>query len=195
MEKRNECHLQPIEGKIIRDSLLKLLGWILFGLVILIPAGGGLVWAWWTEASFAGHKITWYGAILGAVGFLVGILIVPVGVFSVFRRSRLILGEDCFQYVVGNRKVTAQIPYKNIARMELIQNQGGDSLVTDFIGIDLHDVNDPKTFCPTSETAKGSWGWHYRLTDAPWVMPLAQIHDRLRKRLPPKEIDETSRFS
>ena len=93
------------------------------------------------------------------------------------------MARDRFQTVVGQEKVVEQIPFKNIARMELIKNPEGRDFVKNFIGIVLANVEDPETLCPTPEKIMELHGWHYRLTDDMWRMPLEQIYDRLQKRL------------
>jgi len=67
--------------------------------------------------------------------------------------------------------------------MELIKNHEGRDLVKNFIGIVLADVEDPETLCPTPKKIMELHGWHYRLTDDMWRMPLEQIYDRIQKRL------------
>src|SRR5215831_18482952 len=168
---------EPVEGEVIHDSLLKILGTILF-MIFLIPLGGSLVWAWWTGAVLLDRRISWYGALLGAIGFLAGIVLVPFMIIGMFRRSRLIFGSECLQFVNGEKTVRFQVPYANIARMQLVTEQNGK-----FIGIDLHDTRDPKTLVDNPEAVKKASGWHYKLADTHWAEPIGKICDRLEEHL------------
>jgi hypothetical protein len=170
--------LQPIEGEVVHDSLFRIFKLFLLALV-LIPVGGALVWAWWTDFALGDRRVSWWGAGLGAFLFLAGILGVPVSIVMAFLRTRLIIGQRCFQVVVGKERVTHQLPYKNIARFEFIQDPNGN-----FIGIDLDDIQDADTLNPDSETNKKWSGWHYKLTDENWSEPMPKIYERIAKRLP-----------
>jgi hypothetical protein len=75
--------------------------------------------------------------------------------------------------------VLAQIPYRNIAKVELVRENGSDK----FIGIDLADLNDPETFCPNADISKKYADWHYRVTTPTRAMPLERILERLRHAL------------
>ena len=168
---------EPVEGKVIHDSLLRILGTILF-MIVLIPVGAALVWAWWTGASLLGRGISGFGASLGALVFLIGVVMVPLMILGMFRRSRLVFGSECFQLVNGEKAVRFQVPYSNIARMQLVNESHGK-----FIGIDLHDPQDPKTLVDGPEAVKKASGWHFKLADTHWAEPMAKICDRLEEHL------------
>jgi hypothetical protein len=173
-----EIAFHPVEGEIVRDRPLKTLGFCLLTIFVLAPAGAGLVWAWWTELSLGDRRISWYGAVIGAGLVLGGILAIPLSVLCFIRRQRLIFGKDCFQNVRGE-KVTIQIPYANIARVEMDEAE----FTGKFVGIDLHDPNDSQTLCPGAMITKNGFGWHYKITDDSWTMPLTQIRSQIIKRL------------
>jgi hypothetical protein len=123
-----------------------------------------------------------------------------------FRRGdKLILGRDYLLRARKTGEVLIQIPYQNIAWTEFVSEPGKEP----YIGINLNDPDDPATLRvagdsaknePTrnylqplyqlslrllrGESVKSNAGWHYRILDE-WSMPLPQIHERLRKRLPP----------
>lgn len=179
MAENREIHLPRIEGEIVRDSPLKTLGLCLMAIFLLAPLGVGLVWAWWTGFSFLDRQVSWYGAVIGAVLVLGGILAVPVAVLCFFRRNQLILGEQYLQLVRGEN-VTIQIPYRNVAQIELDEAE----VKGKYIGIDLFDLNESGTLCPGAEITKKGFGWHYTLTDESWTVPLNEIHERIRNRLP-----------
>jgi hypothetical protein len=170
---------QPVEGETIQDSPLKTLSLCLLAIFVLAPVGGGVVWAWWTGYSFLDRQIAWYGAFLGAVFVLGGIMAVPVSVLCFFRRNQLILGKECLQIVRGGT-VTIQIPYQNIARIEMAEAE----VYGKFIGIDLREPKESGTVCPGAEATKNGFGWHYALSDESWTVPLGTIHERIVKRLP-----------
>ena len=85
----------------------------------------------------------------------------------------------------GEDKVIDQFPYRNIARIEVVRNHEGRDFARDFIGIILVNPNDADTLCPAAETIMKLHGWHYRITKGARAMPLEQLHDLIRKRLPP----------
>jgi hypothetical protein len=154
-----------------------MIGTILF-MILLVPIGAGLFWAWWTEATLLDRRISALGGIFGAVGCLIGALGAPIMILGLFRRSRLILGRECFQLVNGERSVRFQVPYANIARMEFVQESD-----TKYIGIDLRDVRDPNTLVDSPESVKKLSGWHFKLADTHWAEPLAKICDRIEEHL------------
>jgi hypothetical protein len=173
MDKEQAKKLEPIEGEEIHDSLLIQLGLLLFA-IVLIFGDGFTAWAWWTEASFLGHVFTAKAGVLSAVLCSVGIVCVPLFIMAMLAGHRLILGTDCLQEVFGKSRVTAQVPYRNVAKMELIQNPKGES----FIGIDLLDPDDAATYCG-AQTNKSHYGWHYVLKKGALKMPLQQVYDHL----------------
>ena len=169
---------EPVEGEVIPDSVWRILGTILF-MIVLGLVGAGLVWAWWTDATLLDRRISGYGATLGAVGALIGIVGVQFMILGMFRRSRLIFGSECFQLVNGEKAVRFQVPYANIAGLHLVNESTGK-----FIGIDLHDARDPQTLVDSPEAVKKASGWHFKLADTHWSEPMAKICDRLEEHLP-----------
>lgn len=176
---------QLVEGETIRDSLLKMLGFVLLGVFVLAPLGGGMVYAWWNNLTLGDRGISWYGALFGAVMLLIGILMPLVFLLTILNRRRLIFGKSCLQLVTGSEKVTEQFPYVNIAKAELFRNHESKDFITDFIGIELRDAHNPDTLCPASDKSMDLHGWHYRLTDESWNLPLEQIYEKMKKRMVP----------
>lgn len=174
-----ELPLRAVEGEIVRDSPLKKFALCLLAIFVLAPLGAGMAWAWWIEASFLNRQISWYGALIGILLVLGGICAVPISFLCFFRRNQIAFGKDCLQILRGE-KVTVQIPYQNIAQVGLDEAE----VKGKFIGIDVRDLNEPRTLCPAAEVTKNGFGWHYALDDEPWTMPLAKIHDEILKRLP-----------
>jgi hypothetical protein len=175
----HSASLKPAEGEIVHDSPLRTLGLCALVIFVVAPIGAGLAWAWWNGASLLNWQVTWYGGLIGALFVLGGVLAVPLSILCFIRRNRLILGKESIQLVRGEN-VTIQIPYRNIARIGLAE----DELLGKFIGIDLHEPTAPGTLCPVTDMTKNSFGWHYTLKDESWTLPLAQIHDQLKSRLP-----------
>jgi hypothetical protein len=183
MDRCQANNLEPIEGETIHEPLARLFGLLLFS-ILLVPVGLLLLWAgWWTDL-FVGNRLAAPSlvALFGAVLLLGGTLGTPLGLLWLLRRGRLLLGTDRLQYVVGRRRVVVQIPFHNIAKVELVQEAGKEK----YIGIDLADPKDPDTWCPNAEFFK-KWrvsSWHYQISIASLAMPLEQIYERLRKNAP-----------
>ena len=177
------AQIQPVNGRKFPESLLSLFGLLLLNVFVVGPLGCGLVLAWWKEWSFAGHQISWYGAIIGVVlfGFF---LLTPLIIVKMFRRETLVVGKECFQVIVGADKVTQQIPYSNIAKIRLLRNHQGADFVRDFIGIVFADPEDPATLCPAAETVMKLHGWHCRIQTGLRPVPLEQLYELIRKELP-----------
>ena len=179
MDRSQATNLEPIEGETIHEPLVKAFGILLFSLFVL-SAGVLLIWAWWTEV-FVGNRFATPSqvAFFGAVLLLAGPLGIYLFLLSLFRPGRLILGGDRLQYVVGRRRVVVQIPFHNIAKVELVQEAGK----REYIGIELADPKDPDTWCPNAQLFKKWRGlsWHYVISTSSPAMPLGQIHERLRR--------------
>lgn len=171
--------LDVVEGEIIGESIVKLLGILLIS-ILCIPAGAGIVWAWWTEASLLGRRFTIIAALFGLAMLGGGLLGIATFFLSLWLWERLVLGKDCFQRATKKGRVVGQIPYRNIAQMEFVSEPGKEK----YIGIDLKDLNDPDTFNAGDAASKSSSGWHYRISAESWSMPLQQIYEHLRQRLP-----------
>jgi hypothetical protein len=166
-----------VEGEYIDLSVMKILGLILFALVAL-SVGVWIIWAWWAGDVWGSLSFTPGGAFLGAFFAVTGLLGTPTFIFMLFNGPRLILGKDCLQEATVRGRVLFQIPYRNIARMELFHTKDKK-----FIGIDLHDPKDPETLLNYAAWGKKVTGWHYTIVTAAWQVPLEQIHDRLQTRL------------
>jgi hypothetical protein len=170
-------NLEPVAGEEVEDSILAILKLILF-MLVLLPVGGFLVCAWWTELDIVGRRINMAGGILGAIGFLSSVVLVPLLALSLFFKNRLIIGADRLQQVHGKGRVSLQIPYANISKIELVNKPGEDP----FIGIDLKDVDDPETYCRGFATVKKLEGWHYRYGNTTAKLPVQQVYDHVLAR-------------
>jgi hypothetical protein len=169
---------EPVEGDVVETSLLKTLGTLVM-FILFIPVGAWAAWAWWTEASLLGYKFTPIVGLGGVLFALLGLVGVPATIALMFRKPRLIVGEDRLQHVTKQGRVLTQIPYRNIERVELTRGPEKEK----FIGIDLKDPSDPETLNTDSEKTKRWTGWHHRITKSGWLLPLEQIHDLLQRRL------------
>ena len=159
-----------------------MIGWALLALFAFAPLGSIMVWAWWAGWTFADRQVAWYGGLLGAVIAVLGLIGGPASLIGMFRRESLILGKKCLQLVIGREKVTAQIPYANMTRIELIRNKEG-AFAVDFIGIVLADTNDAATLCPEAEPNMQSAGWHYKIPKGFRPMPLEQLYELILKQM------------
>jgi hypothetical protein len=181
LDQASDNRFQPVEGEIIDQSAIKLLG-VFFFAVLFHVLGDFVVWAWWTEASLLGFSITWWGGCIGALAAalgLVGVLFLPL---MVLIRQRLILGEDYLQHATDKGRILAQIPYRNVARMELSQEEAGK-----FIGIDLRDTQDADTLNKEAEKKKQLSGWHYKIDSLSWRIAMEEIYRRLNSRVQAKQ--------
>jgi hypothetical protein len=103
---------QPIDdGQVIKLSSTSFLAALAVGLSAALLGGYGL-WAWWTELPSA------LSPLVAAVLFFVGLSFALLGLFGLYMRSKIIIGFDRLQSICAG-KVFLQIPYKNIASMEL----------------------------------------------------------------------------
>ena len=154
----------PVSGRVVSISGSKLLVCIAL-LCLAFILGVVNIWAWWTETDlplplFGGRNRN-VAAITGAFMVVIAALFLPIAIFYSFAREKLILGSDRLQIVYSD-KVSAQIPYRNIARIAIADDEG-----VAFLGIDLKDPDDADTLVEAwdfKEQKKDS-GWHYRLTD------------------------------
>lgn len=171
--------LDVVKGEIIGESVLKLLGLLLTS-ILLIPVGSWVVWAWWTEGTFLGYQFTFVAGLIGLLMVGGGLMGVPTFLVQLWLGERLVLGKVCFQRARKNGRVITQIPYPNIAQMEFVSEPGKEK----YIGIDLKDLNDADTFNAGDAASKNWSGWHYRISAGSWLMPLQQVYEHLRQRIP-----------
>ncbi|WP_254507179.1 hypothetical protein [Anatilimnocola floriformis] len=168
----------PIAGEELRVPLSMAVGIIGMGFVALI-FGGGIALLTWRSFTFGGpageYTFTdyagWFGLFLGVCG----LLLIPAGVLLLFNRGALVLGQDRLQYVVNRRKVITQIPYRNIARMEIATDEIGAR----FIGIELANLADPETYHPDATGCQDLSGWHYKIENNSPRFPLEQIYQHI----------------
>jgi hypothetical protein len=173
----------PVPGEVIPKSNGMVLGMIAFLLTML---AGGLVvaWAWWTETALPIYgRISMPGGFGGLLAASIAAVVIPMAVLYLFSGERLVIAEDRLQVLhkaSGGDEVASQIPYRNIAKIAM-----GDDEGSKFIGIDLHDPDDADTFtygCNFRDEKNGN-GWHYRIPgvfqrslDAIYQMILDRLH-------------------
>lgn len=172
-----------VDGRIIRDSLTIMLGTTLLCLFVAAPLGSFVAWSWWQKWTLGDRWVSWYGVLIWAIFAVLGILGGLASLVRMLRRESFVLGERCLQSVIGGKKVTVQIPYSNIAKIELIRNREG-WLAEDFIGIVLADMKDTATLCPAAEANLQSAGWHHKIPKGFRPMPLEQLYELIRKQIP-----------
>jgi hypothetical protein len=91
----NEASVQPVDGEIIPISAKKMLQIVAVALLIL-PIAITAVWLWWTDTPIPviNRQVTWYGALLGLLGTIIGIVTPPAMIWVLLsRKEKLILGE------------------------------------------------------------------------------------------------------
>jgi hypothetical protein len=113
----------------------------LLGIAVLVA--GALIFQ--ARADRAG-KVSRNAVLFGAAA-LAAVVIVPI-VSLGSSKTRLVIGHDRWQVVNGDDEVVAQVPYRNMARLETYQSVVG----IEVIGINVTDRKDSETF----------WGLSYR---------------------------------
>jgi hypothetical protein len=163
---------KPVEGYRIGWSFKsKAVG--LLGGLLMLPVGGAVVWAWCTGQTFVGSRFNPIGGMLGALAFALGLLMVPLGVATLCRRRDLILGADRLQILGNEGTVVAQVPYKNISRVAIVTGRYGK-----YIAFEFFNPRNPHTLNAGRGEADAD-GWHCRLLDNSWCVPLEFIYARL----------------
>jgi hypothetical protein len=163
---------QPVEGYRVGWSFMNKAAGLLCGLT-LIPIGSVLVWAWSTGLSFDGWRLDVRGGVLGALFFGFGLLMTPLGIAGLFRRRDLILGADRLQILGSEGTVETQVPYKNIARVGIVNRGYGKCIAFQF-----YNPQDPNTL-NAGRDEPDAGGWHSLLIDNSWSVPLEYIYARL----------------
>jgi hypothetical protein len=107
MDKDEAYTISPIEGKVIRTSVLQLLA------AIMLCAGGA-------AGAIAAAFLSWQEGKIWIKAPLAGLFAAGLCFYFVYRlfaeKSRLILGADSFQEWIGKAPF-AHIPYANIAEV------------------------------------------------------------------------------
>ena len=128
--------LQPVEGEVIpvsRGSYRKFAGISVASVLV----GFGLIVLYFTgDRGIA-------SLLVGLFFAVIGLALLPVFVMGMFSNKRLVIGRDRIQVVKGEGNVVGQIPYDNVARVELLKEEQFEA-----VGIDLQDPNRPDTVWP-----------------------------------------------
>jgi hypothetical protein len=178
MEVQPDLHFIPVEGETIPDSTLRKLGLLAMDTFFLIPFCGLSVWARWNNIVFLNKQITWGWGVVALVFLIAGILVWPILVYSLFQRKRLIFGTDLLQ-ILNGQKVEQQIPYRNIARLEMAKYKDKGECIF----IDLLNLEDPETLFRGSVAYKRMTGWHYIFERDSWKLPIPAIYASLSRHL------------
>jgi hypothetical protein len=164
--------VRPVEGGRIGEST-KSKFQVLLGCLIAMPLGGVLAWAWWTELGFGGVRPNAMAGGLGVLVFVIGVVMIPLGIRNLFKHRDLILGADRLQIVGDGEKVQLQVPYKNISGAGLVKDQFGR-----FIGVKFANPRDPDTL--NAGGSQDAGGWDCRLIGDSWSLPLEDVFERLK---------------
>lgn len=98
----------PVEGEVVRTSLIKLVALILACTLGMLAMIWGTVVLWKEGKLFAvGLEALTCG---GAAVYFIAILLK--------KKSALVIGEECFQELIGDR-IFAHVPYYNIATISI----------------------------------------------------------------------------
>jgi hypothetical protein len=171
----------PAPGVVIHMSTGKVLGFLVI-LVVVLLLGVVLVWAWWSDTPLpiplVGESAHRWGGISGSLMTAIAALFLPMGALYYFSKERLILADDRLQVVQGSA-VVAQVPFKNVLKAVLADEEG-----VLFLGITLIDPEDPESFADAAEFSqqKDNSGWHFAIYDV-YERQLTEIHKSLNDRL------------
>jgi len=173
----------PVRGKVVGTSKLKLVGLMLFGLFFLVLCGfllfDGLVIG--DAKTFLPFRMTWWGYLLAVAGFLVGVFCPVAALIGFLRPTQLVFGKRVFQEQRksgGEWVVILQIPYDNIRKVKY-ETQENDT----HVGIRFYDIDDDDTFIEDDtahEVAQGK-GWDFILNGL-FTMSLKEIASELDDR-------------
>jgi hypothetical protein len=143
----------------------------------MMPAGGVLTWVWVAGLRGGGFAVPVKLGILSILLFVMGFVMLPLGILKVLRRRDLILGADAVKIVGENEKVELQVPYTNIAGIALLKGEHGGL----FIGAKLHNPRDRDVVIPS--TVRNYGDWDCRLLENSWPVPLELIYEWLNEKL------------
>lgn len=173
----------PVRGKVVGTSKVKLLGLMLFGLFFLVLCGfllfDGLIIG--DANTFLPFRLTWWGYILVAVGFLVGLFCPVAALIGFLRPTQLVFGKRFFQEQRksgGEWVVILQIPYDNIRKVRF-ESSDNDS----HVGVRFHDPDDEDTYIAdeTAPEVAQEKGWDFLLNGL-YTMSLKEIAAELDDR-------------
>ncbi|MGL4554325.1 MAG: hypothetical protein ACRC33_24445 [Gemmataceae bacterium] len=130
-----------ISGLVVPTSNLTLFGLFLASAGFFLGCGY-LLYEWWLpdDHGVLPFRVTWWGAILCLVGFVIGLGGMIAFVVEFLGPKRLVVGDRSFQVVRGS-SVELHVPYANVRHLayEKRDDEG-------YVGIDLHDPDDPDTY-------------------------------------------------
>jgi hypothetical protein len=133
-----------------------------------------------------------YGA-LGILLVIGGSAAIAIGfgrlIHSSIQRPTLIIGKKCLQLVVRDQFVRIHIPYKNISEVGLVTSESTGKPM--YIGVNLHDLDDPAMNYQNAARSKKWTGWDYAVGNKEFfAVPIVQIHEQLQQAM--KRVEEES---
>lgn len=117
-------------------------------------------------------------------GPILGVILIGYGAWGFIRPERLILGDQCYQSVVGNSKIIEHVPYANIAdlRLKTDKKYAGNAA----IALNLVVTDDPNTvlkgYAGSAEFVRNNLGSDAVILNR-YGSPLEEIRDALQKKL------------
>ncbi len=128
--------------------------------------------------------MTWFGALLGLLGILIGVIAPPLVIWLLLaRKERLIFGDRLFQVVVnksGQEVVQLQIPYANIESISI--QQENDQKV---VAMQLRELDNPDTFSSDQNAfiTRQRYGLsHFSIHDQ-YPESLNELCNKIKKRM------------
>ncbi len=182
-KKRQVDEPKPVRGDVIPVSKTKLVGILIFGIVLFaictfMLLDGLLIGE---EKTVLPFRLTWWGYILVVIGFGMGVFCTFAGLFGFFVPTQLVFGKTLFQEQRksgGQWIVILQIPYEAIRKVKF-ETYDDDT----HIGFKLEEPDDPDIYCKDEtafETANGK-GWDYILNGL-YTVSLKDIASKLKRK-------------
>jgi hypothetical protein len=174
---------QPVQGDSIPVSAKKAIWFVGLGLAIT-PLGLVLMWLWWSDTTIPviEKQVSWWGALLGVVATVSGILLPPLVLWQwLVRKERLVIGADYLQIVIskgGKDFVKTQIAFKNIESASVTKHF--DNKV---VAILIRDIHAPDLVSPGADELtkfEKSFGFHLYLEDI-YQLPARDVCRRIEK--------------
>jgi hypothetical protein len=161
----------PVVGDEIRPALGKLMGMLLFCLVMMV-VGAVIAYSWWFEVElFAGKTVSTKAGIVGLLVIPLGALLALVALALLASAKKLVIGSDCVQ-LHSKGKVAVHIPYANVADIYATGSDGAG-----VVGLMLRDRLDGATLVPSRTKDR------YEVQVMAYRKPLQEIHQLLKQRL------------
>lgn len=177
MPQENHSSFSSIPGIEVRKSIFRFFATILLAMGCMTFSAVGIVYillADGNDAAFVKPKVGW---IVFAIPPFVLLNIAFIRYKAKHLRKRLVICEDCLQEIDGEI-VISHIPYGNVQEVSLkqVDNMWEDTI----IGIDLQDVDDPKTL--VTHVRNDAFDFDFYIGGG-YSLSLKKIHEHIESAL------------